>query len=502
LRRLTAKQYANSVRDIFKGLVTPSEDFPSATTGISESGFSTDPDMNTVTQEGATNIMEAAEGTAVAVTDKLAQLLPCYPAQQDDACATTFVNEYAKRAYRRPLTSAEQSALLGVFQALKPNGFEVGIAGAVTAFLQAPQFLYRVEMGALDSGGTRATLTAYEVASRLSYLLWDTTPDDILLNAAAKGDLDKPEGIRTQADRLLSDARSAAAIVRFYREWTAFEVFEPGQKDPKLFPDYDQELVDSMQEQFDRFVVSSTTDATLPVLLTRKDVPINARLARFYGVAYSASNTELSPFTSAILPKEQASGLLTLPALLGGLAHPANTSVTFRGKLIRKKFLCSSMGNPPADAIQRLPEMPANVTPRQKAEILMKTPGCGSCHSLMDSIGLGFERFDAVGKYHATGADGKSVDDRGSIAGGISSGSDFVGVSDLGEHLANSDEVKSCLVKQWFRFTYSRLERDADACALKSMTDSFGKSGLRMRELVLSVVAPPSFRIRTLGGQP
>jgi hypothetical protein len=500
MRRLTAKQYGNSVRDIFEGKVAASAQFPTQDTGISLSGFSTDPDMTTVTQRSAEAIMLAAEDTAVAIGERLGEFLDCYPAQQNESCAARFIDRYAPRAFRRPLFEPERELLLGAFRAVAPKGFDVGIAAVVQTLLEAPQFLYLVEVGATDAPNGPFELTGYEVAARLSYLLWETTPDAALTRAAADGKLATSAGVRAEAERMLGDPRATEALQRFYREWTRLK---PVAKDATTFPDYTAALGGAMLEQFDRFVVDATlgADATLERLLTRKDTFVNADLASFYGIALPSGS---EPFRRVTLPAEQASGLLTHPALLSALAHDKTTSVVFRGKFVRTKLLCADLPDPPADALQRLPPMPPNATARQKSEILRQVEECGGCHNLMDPIGLGFEAFDAIGRFHATGPDGAPVDDRGTINSGGTVTGDFDGVVALGEKLAGSEEVQRCMTRQLFRFTFSRKDGRDDACAIDQALGAFKSSGFSLRELILAVAELEAFRRRlpVEGGSP
>jgi Protein of unknown function (DUF1585)/Protein of unknown function (DUF1588) len=162
------------------------------------------------------------------------------------------------------------------------------------------------------------------------------------------------------------------------------------------------------------------------------------------------------------------------------------------------------MPDPPPDALQRLPAFPPNATTRQKSEILRSVPECGQCHNLMDPIGLGFEAFDAIGHFSATGPDGAPADDQGEIKKGGSVEGDFDGVPELGEKLASSPEVQECMTRQWLRFTFSRKETSNDSCAIQQALGAFAKSGYSMRELILAVTELDSFRRRQPleGGNP
>jgi hypothetical protein len=497
--RLTALQYANTVRDVFDGKLAASAEFPTHTTEISESGFSTDPDTTTVTQLDARQILLAAEDTAVEIAERLPEFLACYPSSADEACASDFVARYARRALRREPTPAETEALLGAFRDAAPDGFDVGVAAIVSTLLQMPAFLYRVEVGAVDSPAAGATvpLTGPEIATRLSYLLWETPPDEDLGGAADRGELSTPAGIRAAAERLLDDPRSRGAVTRFYREWSALRVFEGGQKDARLYPGFDQAVATSMQESFDRFVYEATVSAgsTLTDLLTSTDLHVDRALAGFLGLPAPEGPAE---FARVTLPERQAAGLLTQPALLSGLAHEAVTSPVFRGKFVRTKLLCGVLESPPADALARQPEYPPNANEREKAEALLQVDECAACHVQMNPIGVAFEEYDAAGRFRTAYPDGRAVDGHGEVLGGGDAAGEFDGVRELGTRLAGSERVRECIAEQWLRFTFSRKETAGDACALDRMGRTFAASGYSMRELVLSLVSEPEFSNRTL----
>jgi hypothetical protein len=499
MRRLTAKQYGNTLADVFEGKLAASTQFPTRTTEISLSGFSTDPDNNTVTQVDADQISQAAEDTAVEVGQRLAEFLPCFPKSANEACAESFITRYGERALRRPVTDDEKTLLLGVFHDASADGFDTGVAAVVQTLLQMPQFLYLVEIGSSDAPAADSVvpLTDYEVATRLSYLFLETMPDDELLAAAAAGQLSTPDAIRMQAERLLADPKAKSALTRFYREWSALRVFAAGEKDATLYPQFDAALAQGMQDSFDRFVFDASVgaDTSLASLLTRTDLPIDASLARFYGVAAPSSS---DGFGSTTLPKNEAAGILTQPALLAGLAHEAATSPVFRGKFVRTKLLCGELGSPPADAQSRQPQYPPNATERDKAEALLQVPECAGCHTYMNPIGVAFEEFDALGHYRTTYPDGRAVDNSGHIVGAGSLEGDFKGVRELGERLANSAEVQSCMTRQWLRFSVSRKDDDGDACMLQQMQARFSQAGYSLRELMLAVTEAVEFRQRLL----
>ncbi|MDX2055945.1 MAG: DUF1592 domain-containing protein [Polyangiaceae bacterium] len=500
LRRITAGQYAASVQDLFRGKIAPSVQFPSSTTTISPSGFSTDPESNAVTQLAAEGILKAAEDTAVDVGTKLTELLPCAATAPDQACAGQFLDDYGTRAFRRALTADERSNLLAVFSGFSADGFNVGIAAMTEAMLQLPQFLYLIEMGTADAPTGAIQLTPDEVATRLSFLLWGSLPDDALRTAARSGGLSSPMGVRSEALRLLSDARANGAVQRFFREWTSFKHLAASSR-TALDPTFSDALDASMQAQFDQFASDSVfgADPSLEHLFTSNSVPVDAELAKFYGVAAPSG----AGFSAVSLDATHAAGLLGLPALLGGLSHETVTSIVFRGKFGLTKLLCTDLPSPPAGAASQSPVLPADATTRQKSEALRANPTCAACHNLIDNVGLGFEDFDAVGRYRTVDALGRPVDARGQLP----NGKVFNGVAELGTLLATDPVVGQCLAKQWFRFTFSRRESDADSCTLSALEGALALPGRSLKELMLAVVSQPAFSARLVrdtatGGAP
>ncbi|MDX2054843.1 MAG: DUF1592 domain-containing protein [Polyangiaceae bacterium] len=489
LRRITAKQYAGSVRDLFRDKIAPSAAFPASAVSISLSGFSTDPESNTVTQLAAEDILKAAEDTAVEVATKLTDLLPCAASTPDIACAGQFLDDYGARALRRGLTSEERSSLLKVHTGFSANGFDVGIAAMTETLLQLPQFLYLVEIGPSDAPSGAVQLTPDEIATRLSYLLWETLPDDKLTLAARSGELGTPMGIRAQALRLLSDARATGTIQRFFREWTNFKQFPASSRTP-LYPGFSEMLEASIQAQFDEFASESVLgpDPSLEHLFTSSSFPVDAELAKFYGVAQPSA----PGFSNMSLGAPHAAGVLALPALLGGLSHETVTSIIFRGKFGLTKLLCTDLPSPPAGAASQVPMLPADATTRQKSEALRANPTCAACHHLIDNVGLGFEDFDAIGRHRTQDALGGPVDSLGQLPNGVA----FNGVAELGALLAKDPAVEQCLAKQWFRFTFSRREAEADSCTLTSLQSALGAPGHSLKELMLAMVSQPAFSNR------
>jgi len=497
LRRITSAQYANAVSDLFHGKITASPQFPVVTGGVTISGFSTDPESNAVSQVVAEQILHAAEDTAVDVAAKLPELLPCSVSAPDAACADQFFDQYARRAFRRPPTTAEHTALRVVFDKFKGDGFDVGIAAATVALLQLPQFLYLVEIGPSDAPSRAITLTPFEQATRLAFLLWETLPDDELLQAAEQGKLTTAAELKTQAQRLLASPRAEQASVRFFREWTHFHTFTPAER-AAAFPDFTDALATSIQQQFDRFVLDNTfkPGGSLELLFTDSAFPVNASLAKFYGLT-APGTPGTDTFSTATLSRDHAGGLLALPALLGGLSHEKDTSIIFRGKFGLAKLLCTDLPSPPAGAVSLAPMLPADATARERSLGIRANATCAGCHNLIDNVGLGLEDFDAIGQHRTLDKQGRPVDSQGVLPDGTM----FNGVAELGATLATNPTVRECVAKQWFRFMFSRRESADDSCTLEELKQPLNLPGGSLKDLMLAAVASPAFGSRNVGTQ-
>jgi len=492
MRRLTKAQYDNTIRDLFEGQVQPGSTFP---VSVIHEEYSNNPAANVVSLSAAEDILIAAEHAAVQVIEGIDAVVACDPGP---ACAEGFVDDFGRRAFRRPLSTAERTALLDVYaQAEAEGGFADGIGTVVTVVLQAPQFLYLFEAGGEEVQPGVIALSDYELATRLSYLLWDTTPDDTLLGLAEAGELSDPEILREQAQRLLDDpTRSGPALDRFVREWMHFDGVPAFDKDAARFPAYDDVLATAMDQELSRFVdgVLQGGTPTLRTLLTSPVTQVDATLADFYGVTPPGAD-----WAEVELPPQQRPGLLSRPALLAEHSTASSSAPIFRGRLVRTQLLCDAIPAPPADAMANAPEYPEGATERQRSEILMEHMNCGACHSLMNPIGLGFEHYDPIGAWRDLDVDGSSIDARGEIVVGAPDlVGEFDGVPELGERLAESEAVTACFANQFYRHSLGLEVSQALSCAVEPLEQAFVESGGDIPGLVLELIGSNAFRLRVL----
>ncbi len=496
MRRLTAVQYRNTVTALFDGAITPSAAFPETQT---HKNYSNNPSLNVVSLPTAMDLLTAAEDVAVQIIDDVDAVVTCDGAQ-DQSCAEAFIDEFGARAFRRPLEDDERAALLALYvDAAATDGFADGIGAVVAAALQSPQFLYLVERGGDEIAPGVIALGDYEIAARLSFLLWDSMPDDQLFAAAAAGSLQDPDEIAAQAERMLADtSRSGPAIERFVREWNHYDGVPTYDKDTAVYPQFTAELSASIDQELSRFVqgVLASDEPTLAQLLTSNRSEVDAEVAGLFGVDAPAPGT----WASVTLPEERG-GLLTRPALLAEHSHRNDTGSIFRGEVVRTQLLCEPMPPPPADAMANVPEYPEGSTERERTEILINHMNCGGCHSLMNPIGLGFEDYDAIGGLRTVDVDGSAIDNSGDVQGGPAAvtGS-FHGVVELQAKLAASDEVTTCFASQLYQFGFGLEPGAVDDCVVDSFAPEFVAAGGDIPTLLVALARSEAFRTRKVEG--
>ncbi len=491
LRRLTNTEYNNTTRDLLADTTHPADSFLVDERRL---GFDNIAEVQTTSPVRAEQYMLTAEKLAAqALTAALASL-PC-AATGDATCAGQFIRDFGQKAYRRPLTDGEVTRLLGVFNVGNTGGgFKHGLELALRAMLISPSFLFRVEVGepATTAGLTRPT--AWEMASRLSYLLVGSMPDAALLQAASQGALTTKEQVRAQAERLLADPQAKANIQHLHTQWFALNEIDPVKikKDAKLFPQFSDELVLLARRETETFLDDLVWNAKdgAKALLTGNFSFMNAKLAAFYGVTGPTTDA----FVRVELDPKRRAGLLTQAGILARYAHAEQTAPTLRGKFVRERLLCTIMP-PPPPSVNANPKQPTpDSSTRERVAAHVSDPTCAACHSMLDPIGLGFEHYDAIGSWRDQDG-GKPVDATG-IVNGVSVVAPFDGVPELAAQLAASPEVQACITKQWFRFAYGREETALDQSVLTSLESGLQASGGNLKELLLSLTQSDAFLYR------
>jgi len=492
-RRLTRDEYNNTVRDLLGTTGTPADALgQDEKIGPFNSNAIAPIDELQVQQSS-----EVAGALAIAAQPKMATLSPCNLATDTTtSCATKFVTAFGQKAYRRPLTTAEITQYVTLYTLGKggTGGAANGFRLVVEAMLQSPFFLYHHDVGGTGTpqAGT-VPLTSYELASRLSYFLWGSMPDDALFAVAANGTLTQESTISEQVQRMLSDAKARITIGSFHRQWLDLTDLPSQPKDATAFPMFTAEVADAMMQETTLFAdyVVRQGDGLLKTLLTSNASFPQGGLFGVYGVTQPAGYQVGTP---VMLDATKRAGILTQSAFLTRWSHNNQTSPVHRGKLIRLNVMCGNVPPPPMNVNTTPPAPTAATSTRQRFAQHSSDPTCATCHQLMDPIGLGFENFDAIGAYRTVDGLG-DVDATGNIvAAGADLVGNFNGALELANKLAQSQDVSNCFARQWFRFSMGRMESVDDSCSIQSIHDAFRASGGNIRDLLARIAVSPSFR--------
>jgi hypothetical protein len=499
LRRLSNVEYVNTVTDLFGGQVPADLKFiPEARVD----GFDNNAEGRTVSNTLALQYYTASEKLAAAATADLSALLPCDPGSRGEAvCLDEFLDTFGKRAWRRPLDLEERESLKKTFTQAKLTTFADGIASVIQVMLLSPHFMYRVEGRAAVPNARDLRLTGFELASRLSYLLWGSMPDDQLLAAAESGSLRTAEQVLVQARRLLEHPRAAKAASRFADQWLRLEEITGLEKEQMVYTTFTPELRADLHGEaralFDEVLWKG--DGKLGTLLTAPYTFMNGPLATFYGV----TGVTGPAFQKVMLDPKQRAGFLSQGGFLGvvGVNDGGLTSLVYRGLFVRERLFCQHVVDPPPDAPDMQPLFdPATTSARKWSQDRQKIPLCGACHAAFDPIGLGFEHFDGVGLYRTTDH-GQPVDASGELLGTDIDGP-FTGVPELARKLAASRNVSDCMATQLFRYGYGREVTGSDSCTLDRLKAVANATGGSWKDLLLAFTQTDVFLLRGQGGQP
>lgn len=493
-RLLTRLQYDNTVRDLLGDTSAPAKSFPPENTML---GFGNNADAHRASLLLAEEQLSAAEGIAArAVARGLDSVLPCEAGDRSEACASRFITEFGRRAYRRPLTDEETQPLVELFRAGNTAwGFDKGIELLIQAFLQSPQLLYRTESLADSNAGRvgdgAVLLDSYQIASRLSYFLWNTMPDPELFALADAGQLTSADAVRAQAERMLDDERARQTVADFHEQWLGMAQFA-GLTRVVPGTDVTNGLNASWADSLAQFVQNVFWDegGNVASLLSSPTVFVDAPLAALYGVEPGSYRDD------------NRAGILTQPALMSLLAHAEQSAPVQRGKFVREQLLCHQLPPPPPDVDTTPPDPDVNATTRERFRQHSADARCATCHRLLDNVGFGFEAFDHLGRFR-TEENGIPIDATGLVVdtGDPALEGAFDGALELTGRLAASPQVEACLATQWFRYTMGRAEQQADACSLEQVKAQFANTGGDFRELLVSLATTDAFRFRPVAEQ-
>jgi hypothetical protein len=492
LRRLTEQEYRNSIADIFgkdiavQGVFEPGK----RVGGLVEASTA----ILSVTPVGFDSYSKMADSIALQVTNEKnrVRLVPCKPKSPtapDDACATAFFSQYGLMLFRRPLTGDELKTRVKLAEQMtKASGdFYAGLRYGLATLLQSSEFLFRKEV-AVPAGGKDYTLDPYSRAARLSYLMWDTTPDAELLKAAETSELNTPAGLEKQVDRLMASPRLDTGIRAFFSDMLELDTFDNVSKDSLLYPKWSVTMAASAREETLRTAIdlSLHDNGDMRDLMTTNKTYINRNLAAIYGVPFSFDGDWVG---HEFAPQDGRSGVLTQVSMLSMFSHPGRSSPTKRGVALMEIFLCEPTPTPPNNvdfSVVNNTNGPLK-TVRERLLAHATNSVCASCHTHSDPIGLSLEDFDTIGGYR-TRENGQTIDVSATIQG-----KSFVGAQGLGRFMHDNPRYPACIARKLYSYSKGVDSEDVEPTAFKAAYKAFSDSGYRMRSLLKSMAAGADF---------
>ncbi len=511
LRRLTVRQYINTLEDLF-----PGQNFEDLETLLPADAKSHGFENIARLQVPSAALIEGYQRGALEVTRIVFASPDAFEvntglevpdtADEANAAAETLIRDLGYRIFRRPVTEQDVERYGAVFAAsFESTGdmgddFLVAMSLTLSAMLQSPHFLYLLEegRGGEDAApGELVPLTSYEVASRLSYFLWDSTPDPELLAAAEDDALRTADEIETQVRRMLELPRGRAAVVNLHRQWLGFDSVLEEMKDPGTYPQWSEQALLESHEQMERFVEHNffAGEGTLRGLLTSSEVPMSEAMAEIMGASSPGEGWEVQELDPA-----ERRGVLTLPGFLAGHAHPVHPSPVLRGQFVREAVLCAPVP-PPPDDVDATPPTNAgeDSTNRERYDAFLDSESCAGCHTMLHGIGYPFEVYDSIGAYRTTDA-GKSVDASGQVVAVPDlEDTDVADALEMMDVIADADATKACAATQFFRSGFARdPEPDADSCLTDDLVEALEESDGDLHELMVGLARSTDFRHRRI----
>lgn len=503
VRRLTRFEYNNSIETLLGDDSRPANTLPAELLG---NGFGNDADEQPTSSllveqyaSIAKQIAERAESSKA-----LSRIHPCAadfsepsaiaaPAPADASeieCARAWVERFATRAYRRPLTDEHLTELLELQRTIRDeDGFTASLTAIIEAVLQAPDFLYRVEFGdPTSASGSVLRPSGHEMASRLSYLLWGTLPDESLLQAAAQGELSTAEGVRAHAERMVEDARAWPVLRYFFEHYLPLNTLGDLARDPELFPTFSPQIGHLMRQETLGFLEYSLFEGPgdWASVLTAPYTFVNQRLAEFYGI----SGVQGDEFQRVPIDTSRRLGLLTQGALMAGTTISNFTNPVRRGGFVLRRVLCLEVPEPPAELAEQIspPDPYTGATGRQRYSAHSEQPSCAGCHAILDPPGFALENYDAVGLWRDE-ENGVRID----ASGQLGALGEFAGPTELVDAIAAQPETYDCFAAHWMTFAYGRTLDAGDDCARTQLYDAFRESGYDVRQLLVALTQTDAF---------
>jgi mono/diheme cytochrome c family protein len=511
LRRLNRTEYNHTLRDLTGVDLRPADDFPMDDIGYGFDNIGDVLSLSPVLFErylaAAERVLDAAVVTASPLPAELPpshrRLFFAEPAADTpeawETCAADLIGTFARRAYRRPVTAEEVAGLMRFYAMARADGesFTASVRVALSAVLVSPHFLFREAAPETDlEAGSVQPVDEFVLASRLSYFLWSTLPDETLFALAERGEL--RQNLAAQVRRLLADPRADALVDNFAGQWLQFRTLAVVAPDPREFPAFDEPLRAAMRRETELFVQTILREDRSVLEFVDADwTYLNARLARHYGL----DGVEGDAFRRVSLAGTARGGVLTQASFLTLTSNPTRTSPVKRGKWVLDNLLGEPPPPPPPGVpeLEESPDARLSGTLRERMEQHREDPLCASCHALMDPIGFGFENFDGIGAWRDRDG-GHAIDPAGALA----SGEAFRGPAELKRVLltAKREEFLRCLATKLLTYALGRGLEYYDRCAVDEVVAALKAGDHRFSALVLGVVNSAPFQLRRAEGTP
>ncbi len=471
---------------------------------MSTFGYSTDEEMDGNPAVGNVVIGGPFDGMTPAEVESRQRIFVCAPeGGGEEGCAKEIIGTLARRAYRRPVTAADVEHLFGFFESGRRQGdFDSGIQTVLERVLVDPEFLFRVPRPPADAGTAVYRIDDRELASRLSFFLWNSIPDDALLAAAERGALSNPRGLERQVRRMLADPRSERLARNFFDRWLELHKIRNVAPDPTIFPAFDENLRDAMQRETELFLASLLREDRSALDLLQADYTfVNERLARHYGLPDVYGNH----FRRVTLPDDRRAGLIGKGSILTLTSYSTRTSVVNRGKWLLERVLGAPPPAPPANVPpleESAGDVAAPTSQRERMEAHRANPSCAVCHRLTDPLGFALDNFDAIGRWRTTD-DPRIPGQRGPVidASGVTpDGYRFEGPAGLrGLLLDRRQQFVRTVAEKLLTYALGRRLEYYDRPVVRSIVRNAEESDYRWSALVLGVVESAPFQLRRVG---
>lgn len=505
---ITAEQYSNSLSYIFGPGIDAQVQF--APVARSEGLLANSLATAGVSGGQVQTIQSIASSVAKQVVDveNRQHLVACRPESingPDQACATQFVSKVGRLLFRRALSEEEIATYVEQASAAAQeldgkesegeelDGFYAGLEVVLEGLLLHPEVLFIVESAEPDPNANsnnreQLRLDGYSLASRLSFFLWNASPDDELLTAAESGDLQSPGGVERAVDRMLESPRLVDGMRAFFDDMLVFDEFKTLAKDPTIYPQFTSVTAQDAREQTLRTIIDHTLNQGKDYrdLFTSRSTFMSPALAILYGVP---AQPGWAPYTFA--EDSPRAGLLTQVSFLALTSHPGRSSVTLRGMALRERLLCQTVPEPPPGIDFSVLTNPDAHYPTQRMRVAahLETPSCAGCHRITDPIGLSLEQFDGAGGYRLT-ENGATIDATGAL-----DGIEFDGAIGLGEALSQNPELPRCLVRRVYSYATGEPPDNTARAALTYFNEEFATQGYQLRNLLRTIALSKAFSL-------